>query len=154
MQEYAPRRPNDVEMINSSALVLLKKGDARSALKAAARSTSLKWGDPQPWEISGEAWQQLGHWEKAARCWEEALRLNPSNPRAHLALVELYDRMKDGPALRRMVARCLTLKGEQSPEEWLDSLAGNNGVSAYEVNPGMLSRIIRREISRELTRRR
>jgi hypothetical protein len=80
--------------------------------------------------------------------------LNPSNPRAHLALVELYDRMKDGPALRRMVARCLTLKGEQSPEEWLDSLAGNNGVSAYEVNPGMLSRIIRREISRELTRRR
>jgi tetratricopeptide (TPR) repeat protein len=154
MQEYAPRRPNDVEMINCSALVLLKKGDARSALKAAARSTSLKWGDPQPWEISGEAWRQLGHWEKAARCWEEALRLNPANPRAQLALVELYDRMKDGPALRRMVARCLTLKGEQSPEEWLDSLAGNNGVSAYEVDPGMLSRIIRREISRELTRRR
>jgi tetratricopeptide (TPR) repeat protein len=152
MQEYAPRRPNDVEMINCYALVLLKKGDARSAIKAAAKSTSLKWGDPQPWEISGEAWRQLGHWEKAARSWEEALRLNPSNPRAHLALVELYEKMKDGPALTRMALRCLALKGTEPLDAWLKGLASNSDLTAYKVDPEMLRRIIRREIGRELAR--
>jgi tetratricopeptide (TPR) repeat protein len=152
MQEYAPRYPNNVEMINCYALVLLKRGDAQGALKAAARSTSLKWGDPQPWEISGEAWRELGHWEKAARSWEEVLRLNPSNPRAHLALMELYEKMKDGPALTRMTLRCLALKGTEPLDAWLTDLAQNNRVSAYEVNPAMLSRIMRREINREFGR--
>jgi tetratricopeptide (TPR) repeat protein len=152
MQELAPRHSNDVEVINLYALVLLKKGNAQGALKAAARSMKLKWGDPQPWEISGEAWRKLGQWERAAQCWEEALRMNPANPRAQLALVELYDRMKDDPALNRMVARCLALKGEQSPEEWLAGLARNNDVSAYEVKPTMLGRIMRREIDREFGR--
>ena len=154
MQEHAPRHRNDVEMINCYGLVLLKKGNPQGALKAAARSMELKWNDPQPWEISGEAWRKLGQWQKAAQCWEEALRMNPANPRAQLALVELYDRLKDGPALARMAARCMALKGAKPLDEWLAELAGNSGVSAYEVNPGMLGRIIRREISRELTRRR
>ena len=83
----------------------------------------LKWNDPQPWEISGEAWRQLGQWQKAAQCWEEALRMNPANPRAQLALVELYDRLKDGPALARMAARCLALKGAKPLDEWLAELA-------------------------------
>ena len=154
MQEYAPRFSNDVEMINCYALVLLKKGNAQGALKAAARSMALKWGNPQPWEISAEAWRQLGQWQKAAQCWEEVLRLNPANPRALLALVELYDRLKDGPALTRMAARCMMLKGAKPLDEWLAVLAENSGITAYEVNPGMLGRILRREISRELTRRR
>ena len=133
------------------SLMLLKKGNPQGALKAAARSMELKWNDPQPWEISGEAWRRLGHWKKAAQCWEEALRMNPANPRAQLALVELYDRLKD-PALTRMAARCLALKGTKPLDEWLAELAENSGVTAYEVNPGMLGRIIRKEISRELTR--
>jgi tetratricopeptide (TPR) repeat protein len=154
MQEHAPRHRNDVEMINGYGLVLLKKGNPQGALKAAARSIELKWDDPKPWEISGEAWRKLGQWQKAAQCWEEALRLNPVNPRAQLALVELYDRLKDGPALSRMAARCMALKGTKPLDEWLAELAGDSGVSVYEVNPGMLGRIIRKEISRELTRRR
>ena len=154
MQEHAPRHRNDVEMINCYSLVLLKKGTLQGALKAAALSMSLKWSDPQPWEISGEAWRKLGQWQKAAQCWEEALRMNPANPRALLALVELYDRLKDGPALARMAGRCWALKGAEPLERWLAGLARNAGTSAYEVNPGMLSRIIRREISRELTTRR
>ena len=76
--------------------------------------------------------------------------MNPVNARAHLALVELYGRLKDGPALARMAARCLALKGSKPLDEWLADLAENSGISAYEVNPGMLGRILRREISREL----
>jgi tetratricopeptide (TPR) repeat protein len=152
MQEHAPRHRNDVEMINCYGLVLLKKGNARDAIKAAARSMELKWNDPKPWEISGEAWRKLGQWQKAAQCWEEALRLNPANPRAQLALVELYDRLKDGPALARTAARCLALKGAEPLDEWLAGLARNNGVSAYEVDPGKLGRILRRAIIRELAR--
>jgi tetratricopeptide (TPR) repeat protein len=133
--------------------VLLKKGYAKDALKAATRSLELKWNDPQPWEISGEAWRRMGQWRKAAQCWEEALRLNPVNARAQLALVELYDRLKDGPALARMAARCFALKGTKPLNVWLAELAANSRLSAYEVNPGMLGRIIRREIGRELTRR-
>ena len=60
MQENAPRHRNNVEMINAYALVLLKKGNPQGAIKAAARSIELKWNDPQPWEISGEAWRKLG----------------------------------------------------------------------------------------------
>jgi|WetSurMetagenome_2_1015567.scaffolds.fasta_scaffold00913_11 protein O-mannosyl-transferase len=153
MQRHILRHRNDVEMINCYALVLLKKGNASEALKAAARAMELKWNDPQSREISGEAWRQLGHWRKAAQCWEEALRMNPANPRAHLALVELYDRLKDGPALSRMVARCMALKGTEPLDEWLTGLARNSGVSVYEVNPEKLGRIIRREIGRELTRK-
>ena len=152
MQENVPRHRNDVEMINCYGLVLLKKGNPQGALKAAARSMELKWNDPQPWEISGEAWRQLGHWKKAAQCWEEALRLNPANPRAQLALVELYDRLKDGPALARMAARCMALKGAKPLNEWLAELAEKSGATAYEVNPGMLGRILRKEIHRELAR--
>jgi tetratricopeptide (TPR) repeat protein len=152
MQENGPRHRNDVEMINCYGLVLLKKGNPQGALKAAALSMSLKWNEPQPWEISGEAWRRMGQWQKAAQCWEEVLRINPANPRAQLALVELYDRLKDGPALARMAVRCLALKGTKPLDEWLTELAGNSGVTAYEVNPEMLGRIIRREISRELTR--
>ena len=152
MQENAFRHRNDVEMINCYGLVLLKKGNAQEAIKEAARSMALKWNDPQPWEISGEAWRQLGQWQKAAQCWEEVLRLNPVNPRAQLALVELYDRLKDGPALARMAARCWALKSAKPLDKWLAELAENPGITAYEVNPGMLGRILRREISRELVR--
>jgi protein O-mannosyl-transferase len=152
MREHAPRHRNDVEMINCYALVLLKKGNASEALKAAARSIDLKWDDPKPWEISGEAWRKLGQWQKAAQCWEEVLRLSPGNPRAQLALVEIYDRLKDEPALARMTARCLLQKGSKPLDKWLAELAANPEASAYEVNPGMLGRIIRREISRELAR--
>ena len=154
IQHHIPLHRNDVEMINCYGLLLLKKGNAKDALKAAARAMELKWNDPQPWEISGEAWRKLGQWQKAAQCWEEVLRLNPVNPRAQLALVELYDRLNDGPALDRMAARCLVQKGTDPLEKWLADLAGNSRVSAYEVNPGMLGPIIRKEIGRELTRRR
>jgi tetratricopeptide (TPR) repeat protein len=153
MRDHAPRHRNDVEMINCYGLVLLKKGNARDAIKAAARSIELKWNDPQPWEISGEAWRRMGQWQKAAQCWEEALRLNPANPRAQLALVELYDRLKDKPALAHMAIRCLELTGTKPLNVWLAELAANSEVSAYEVNPEMLGRIIRREISRELMRK-
>ena len=153
MQENASRHRNNVEIINCYGLVLLKKGNARDAIKAAASSIELKWNDPLPWEISGEAWRRLGQWQKAAQCWEESLRMNPANPRAQLALVELYDRLKDSPALARMAVRCLALKGTKPLDEWLAGLAGNSGVTAYEVNPERLGRIIRREIGRELTRR-
>jgi tetratricopeptide (TPR) repeat protein len=152
MQEHAPRHRKDVEMINCQGLVLLKRGNAQAALKAAARSIELKWDDPKPWELSGEAWRKLGQWQKAAQCWEEAMRLNPANPRAQLALVELYDRLKDVPSLARMAARCLASKGPAPLDEWLTSLSENDVVSAYEVNSELLGRIIRREISRELTR--
>jgi|WetSurMetagenome_2_1015567.scaffolds.fasta_scaffold19722_3 protein O-mannosyl-transferase len=152
MQENASRHRNDVEMINCCGLVLLKRGNAQGALKAATRSMALKWGGTQPWEISGEAWRILGKWQKAAQCWEKALSINPANPRAQLALVELYDRMKEEPALSRMAAQCLVLKGKQSLDDWLTGLARNNEISAYEVNPEMLSRIIRREIGGELER--
>jgi tetratricopeptide (TPR) repeat protein len=152
MQKHVPRHRNDVEMINCYALVLLKKGYAREAIKAAARSAELKWDDPQPQEISGEAWRQLGHWQKAAQCWEEALRMNPANSRAMLALVEIYGRLKDAPALSRMAARCLVQKGTDPLEKWLAELAVNSRISAYEVNPGILGPIIRKEIGRELTR--
>jgi tetratricopeptide (TPR) repeat protein len=150
MQKHLPRHRSDVEMINCYALVLLKKGNASEALKATARSMELKWDDPQSREISGEAWRQRGQWRKAARCWEEALRMNPANARSMLALVELYDRMKD-PALAGMASRCLALKGATPLDDWLAELAGNSGVTAYEVNPEKLGRIIRREINRELT---
>jgi tetratricopeptide (TPR) repeat protein len=113
---------------------------------------ALKGYDPQPWEISGEAWRQLGQWKKAAQCWEEVLHMNPVNARAHLALVELYDRLKDGPALARMAGRCWALKSAEPLDKWLAELAENPGITAYEVNPGMLGRILRREISRELVR--
>ena len=152
MQENAPRHRNNVEMINAYALVLLKKGNPQGAIKAAARSIELKWNDPQPWEISGEAWRKLGQWRKAAQCWEEALRMNPASPRAQLALVELYDRLKDGPALARMAARSMALKGAKPLDEWLAELAEKSGITAYEVNPEMLGRILRKEISRELIR--
>jgi protein O-mannosyl-transferase len=154
MLEHVPRHQNDVEMIDCYGLVLLKRGNAQEAIKTAARSMAMKWNDPQPWEISGEAWRQLGQWRKAAQCWEEALRMNPGNPRAHLALVELYDRLKDGPATSRMADRCMALKGGVPLDEWLTVLARKSGLSAYEVNPEMLGRIIRREIGKELTQRR
>jgi tetratricopeptide (TPR) repeat protein len=154
LQEHGPLYRNDIEMINCYGLVLLKKGDARGALKAAARALSINWRDPQSWEISGEAWRKLGQWQKAAQCWEEALRINPANPRSQLALVEVYDRLNDGPALAHMAERCLVSKGEKSLDKWLTGLARNNDVSAYEVHPRMLDRIIRREIMWELTRRR
>jgi tetratricopeptide (TPR) repeat protein len=150
--ENGPWYRNNVEMINAYALVLLKKGNPQGALKAAARSIELKWNDPQPWGISGEAWRRLGQWQKASQCWEEALRMNPANPRAQLALLEIHDRMKDGPALARMAVRCLALKGTEPLDEWLGGLARSSGTSAYEVNPGKLSLIIRREIGRELAR--
>jgi len=154
MQQYGPRHSSNVEMVTACALVLLKRGNPQGALKAAARSIELKWSDPQPWEISGEAWRRIGQWRKAGQCWEEALRMNPANPRAQLALVEIYDRLKDQPALARMAARCLVSKGAAPLDEWLTALTANDAVSAYEVNPGTLGRIIRREINRDLTRRR
>jgi tetratricopeptide (TPR) repeat protein len=153
IQEHAPMHRNNVELLNCYSLVLLKKGNEQGALKAAALSMALKWDDPQAWEISGEAWRRLGQWQKAAQCWEEALRINPANPMAQLALVELYDRLKDQPALTSMAARCLAQKGTKPLDEWLAQLAADSGVSAYEVNPGMLGRIIRREIRRELAGR-
>jgi len=152
VREHAPRHRNDVEMINCYGMVLLKKGNAQEALRAAARSMSLKWNDPKPWEISGEAWRQLGHWQKAAQCWEEALRLNPVNPRALLALVEIYDRLEDRSALALVTAKCFALKRAKPLDEWLAGMAQNTSTSAYEVNTKMLDRIIRREIKRELTR--
>ena len=65
LPEDGPWYRNSVEMINAYALVLLKKGNPQGALKAASRSIELKWNDPQPWEISGEAWRRLGQWQKA-----------------------------------------------------------------------------------------
>ncbi len=149
MRDYAPRHRNDVEMINCYGLVLLKKGSPHGALKAAARAMELKWDDPKHWEISAEAWQRLGRRQKAAQCWEEALRLNPSNLRALLALVELYDREKNGPSLSRMVARCLVLKGPEPLDKWLAGISQDSADEAYEVDAEKLGRIIRRAMKKE-----
>jgi len=154
MQQYAPGLRNSPEIVNTCALVLLKQGDAREALRMAGRSLGLKWNSPQPWEISGEAWRLMGQWRKAAQCWEEVLRLNPSNPRAHLALVELYDRLKDKPALTRTAVRCLALKGDAPLDEWLEGLARDSGAAAYAFDPGTLARIIGNEVCSEVKRRR
>jgi protein O-mannosyl-transferase len=149
LRDHASEHRNDVEMVNCYGLVLLKKGYVKGALKAAARTISLKCDDHQAWEISGEAWRQLGQWEKAAQCWEEALRLNPKNPRALLALAELYDRPEDGPALSRVVARCLVLKGAEPLDTWLSGLARESADAVYEVDSQKLGRIIRRVMRKE-----
>jgi tetratricopeptide (TPR) repeat protein len=151
MRAWLPRSMNNVEMLNCAALVLLKQGNARDALKLAARSLELKWNDPQPWELSGEAWRMLGQWEKAAQCWEEALRLNPLNPRAILALLDIRDRLRDETACAPLAARCLVLKGDASLEEWLGSLTRNASETAYEVKPGRMAELIRKTVRRELT---
>jgi tetratricopeptide (TPR) repeat protein len=150
LREYAPENLHSTEIANASALVLLKQGEAKGALRMAARSMTLKWNSAQPWEISGEAWRMQGQWRKAAQCWEEVLRLNPQNPRAHLALVELYDRLQEGPELSRMAVRCFVLKGNEALDEWLKTLARESGAEAYAFDPAMLSRIIKREIGNEL----
>lgn len=153
LREYAPENLHSTEIANASAMVLLKRGEAKGALRMAARSMTLKWNSAQPWEISGEAWRMQGQWRKAAQCWEEVLRLNPQNPRAHLALVELYDRLQEGSELNRMAVRCFVLKGGEALDEWLKNLARESGAEAYAFDPGMLSRIIKREIGNELTGR-
>ncbi len=150
LQEYLPQYQNDADLNNCYGLVLLKRGNPQGALRTAAWSVSLNRTSPQPWEISGEASKEMGQLERAVQCWEEALRLNPTNPRAHLALVELYDRLNDGPALTRMTVRCLALKGAEPLDKWLHGFVGNSSVSAYEVDPEMLGRVIRREIEKEL----
>jgi len=152
LKPYVHDQIRSTEIANACALVLLKKGNAGEAIRMAARSMSLKWNSPVPWEISGEAWRLMGQWRKAAQCWEEVLRLNPSNPRAHLALVELYDRLRDKPALMRVAARCLVIKGCASIDAWLQGLARDSGAAAYAFDPELLSRIIKREVSRELGR--
>jgi len=152
LQEHAPRHPIHVEMLNAYGLVHLKTGNERDALKAALRSIQLKPHDPQPWEISGEAWRRLGQPQKAIESWEEALRLNPANPTALLALVDLYDRTTRRADLARIAAQCLVLKGSTPLDAWLAERAANAGMSAYEVNPGRAGRIIRRELSSELSR--
>lgn len=151
MRAWLPRSMNNVELLNCAALVLLKQGNARDALKLAARSLELKWNDPQPWELSGEAWRMLGQWEKAAQCWEEALRLNPLNPRAILALLDIRDRLRDERACAPLAARCLVLKGDASLEEWLGGLARSAAETAYEVKPGRMAELIRKTVRKELT---
>jgi len=150
---HAPRQPNNTEIMNCYGLVLLKKGNARDALKSAASAMRLRWTDPRPWEISGEAWRQLGCWKKAAQCWEEALRLNPANARALLALVEIYERVKDRPALARVTARCLVRKETETLRAWLDDLAALNAAAVYEVDPHKLARIIRDDVKRQVLER-
>jgi len=152
LKPYASGQIRNAEIANACALVLLKKGNAGEAIRMAARSMSLQWNSPVPWEIFGEAWRQLGQWQKAAQCWEEVLRLNPSNPRAHLSLLELYDRLRDKPALMRVAARCLVIKGCASIDAWLQGLARDSGAAAYAFDPELLSRIIKREVSRKLSR--
>jgi hypothetical protein len=51
-----------------------------------------------------------------------------------------------------MAGRCWALKSVEPLDKWLAELAENPGITAYEVNPGMLGRILRREIGRELVR--
>ncbi len=65
IQEDGPWYRNERGDDQRYALVLLKKGNPQGALKAAARSIELKWNDPQPWEISGEAWRRLGTMAKS-----------------------------------------------------------------------------------------
>jgi tetratricopeptide (TPR) repeat protein len=146
MREYAPHHGRDADMVNCYGLVLLKRGNPRGSLKAAARAMELNWNDAQPWELSGEAWRRLGQREKAARCWEEALRLSPANPRALLALAELYDRAKDGPALSRVAARCLVMKGAEPLDQWLSGLAGDSSDAPYEFDPVKMGHVIRKAI--------
>ena len=153
LKPYVRDQIHSTEIANACGLVLLKKGNAGEAIRIAARSLSLKWNSAQPWEILGEAWRMQGQWRKAAQCWEEALRLSPHNPRAHLALVELYDRLQESPALSRMAVRCFVLKGDAELDEWLKTLARESGAEAYAFDPAMLSRIIKREIGNELTGR-
>ena len=152
IQEYIPHHRHNRQMIIIDALVRLKKGDAKGAIQASAKAIALKWDDPQPWEIWGEAWRMLGQWRKAAQCWEEVLRRNPFSSRACLALVDLYDRLQEGTALRRNAARCLALKGDESLDEWLEGLARDSSASAYEIKPRVLRQIIQKEIRRDLLR--
>lgn len=138
-------------MIIIDALVRLKRRcEGRNS--SSAKAIALKWDDPQPWEIWGEAWRMLGQWRKAAQCWEEVLRRNPFSSRACLALVDLYDRLQEGTALRRNAARCLALKGDESLDEWLEGLARDSSASAYEIKPRVLRQIIQKEIRRDLLR--
>lgn len=153
MKEHAPRHRNNAEMINSYGLVLLKKGNAEGALKSAASAMRLTWNDPRPREISGEAWRRLGNLQKAAQCWEDALRLNPANARALLALVEIYDRLNDGPALARVTVRSLVFKEAETLQSWLEELAAQNAAAVYEVDPRKLARIIREELKRQVSER-
>ncbi len=153
LKPYASGQIRSTEIANAFALVLLKKGDAGGAIRMAGKSLDLYWNSPQPWEIWGEAWRLLGEWRKAADCWEKALRLNPANPRALLALVELYDRLQDKPALTRTAERCLASKGDAPLEEWLEGFARDSGAAAYAPAPGTLVRIIRKEVCSELMRR-
>lgn len=153
LKPYASGQIRSVDIANACALVLLKKGDAGEAIRMAARSMALRWNSPVPWEISGEAWRIQGQWRKAAQCWEEVLRLTPQSPRAHLALVELYDRLEEQPSLTRTAVRCFALKGDEPLDEWLEGLARDSGAAAYAPDPGTLARIIRKEVSSELARR-
>ena len=152
LEGYSPDRRYNRQMTSTRALVLLKKGDPQGALKSAMKAIALEWDNPEPWQIAGQAWRQLDQMQQSLACWEKSQQLSPANPRTLLALVELYDQLQDKPALTRTAIRCLVVKGDGGLDEWLSRLARDSGDAAYEVNPQMLERTIRRVIRSELAR--
>lgn len=114
--------PEDADVRARLGLLRLRKGDRRMALEEAIeayeRASQLAPNDPDVWYNLGVLYGRKGNYLKAARCYEEVLKLSPKDLEARMGLAELYvyrlDRWDDAlPLLQDIV------KGEpENLEAW------------------------------------
>jgi tetratricopeptide (TPR) repeat protein len=115
-QAFERERRLDSGNLHAQAMLGIIKTQERQYLEAAVDLQSVVEKDPrltQIWHPLGQAFFELGKYEDAKRCLENAAEAEPGVPQIQALLAKTYSRLSDGPAASRaseLYAEALKLK--------------------------------------------
>ncbi|MFW6082787.1 MAG: tetratricopeptide repeat protein [Chloroflexota bacterium] len=125
--------PRDLDALAALGMCYARAGRFRDAAEAYARANDVSSGDPVLLQRLGEAWERSGEAEKASEaylesadllvneaeferakaCWQAAVRVQPTNVDAHLALLKHYqERGKVDQAITECLQLCRIYRKE------------------------------------------
>ncbi|MGA2553882.1 MAG: hypothetical protein ABSF20_03770, partial [Smithella sp.] len=131
IEDKFKRYPDNSGLLELYSFILLKDGKIDAAKNFAEKSLAKDSDSLTALEIMAEACRLKNNYALAIYYWKSARELAPQNAYANLALIELYEKIKNAKRLNQEIRLLLYLQGSLNLKEYIQQLNKDEKLLIY-----------------------
>jgi tetratricopeptide (TPR) repeat protein len=131
IEDKLKKYPDNFELIELYSFILLKDGRINEAQHFARKALAKNKNSLSALKIMAEICRMKNNYTGAIYYWKSVQLLSTQNPFANLALIELYEKIKDTEKLDQEIRLLFYLQGSLNLNEYIKKLAKDEQLTIY-----------------------